>query len=126
MAPWKDRTARDGDGGIFEKFDHTLRPTLREADPVVEERENPTARLCGGEVETVTTRGRVVRNHCHAVRSVRPCLSRGHDELALSVTDHLQHVAERPSRAVVHGVDCDDQAERRRLIEGPRVILCVG
>ena len=91
----KDRPSRDSDARILEVLEHAVRPALRKANAVVEKPEDRTSRLRGSVVETITPGGRVVGDNRHASRSVRPCLSRGDDELAGCIADDVEHVAKR-------------------------------
>jgi hypothetical protein len=107
-------------------LDHPFQPALGQPDAIVHKREDPASCLGRRSVETIAARGGIVGNHLDAFRRRRPCLSGSHDNLARGGADHLQHVAKRSSRAFVHSVNRDYQAERRRLIEGACIILRVG
>jgi len=122
-APRKHRTTCHRHCRIIEEPDHPSRPVVRQADAVVQEREDPAACSRGSAVKPIPTGHGVERDDLHTLRSFRPCLSRSHDDLTGGVADSLENIDERPRRPIVDGVDRDDQAQRRRAVRRTRIIV---
>src|SRR5580704_1976489 len=111
----KYRSACNRNGRIVEELDDALGPTVWQADAVVQEGEDPALGPRCGLVETHATGIGRARDHSHLRRRVWPDLARSHDHLARGFADDLEHVIDRSPRPRVHGVNRDNQAERRRL-----------